>query len=207
MLLLFFQRKQQDWAALHDRSIHQYESELGLYRQQILDFDKLSGIASDEMAYLRCEVESQTKKLRVIEEAWLHNVANSEQGDTAAASEKDVAAAVESWKRVVETERARWKASERAMESKLKSFKEQTQLLESLVHEKNMEMNKIREIQAAQEDRMQMYDVQKLKGVCFLLFTILVIWINFSLDVLGAGVRNQREKRVEEQAVQWKCRY
>lgn len=157
-------RKQQDWAALHDRSIHQYESELGLYRQQILDFDKLSGIASDEMAYLRCEVESQTKKLRVIEEAWLHNVANSEQGDTAAASEKDVAAAVESWKRVVETERARWKASERAMESKLKSFKEQTQLLESLVHEKNMEMNKIREIQAAQEDRMQMYDVQKLKG-------------------------------------------
>ncbi|KAJ3329895.1 hypothetical protein HDU76_006927 [Blyttiomyces sp. JEL0837] len=134
-----------------DERINHYETQLAIYRQQICDFERLSRIASDEMSFLHEELESQTRKIRDIEERFrfdngintssIHHphglLATSPWDSQQTLKVEEFLEAETGWKKIIEVERARWKITETNLEARVLAMRERIGTLERMVEERD----------------------------------------------------------------------
>ncbi|KAJ1560619.1 hypothetical protein HK405_006482, partial [Cladochytrium tenue] len=119
-------------------------TEISFYKRQICDFERLSQVASKEIAALQSELDAQTDQLRTIEERMRDGAVNPTP-----ASKRRGSGGSDAWQSIIESERNNWKSAETSLKSRLRSFEEEMELLQSLLHEKNRELQRVREASAS----------------------------------------------------------
>ncbi|KAJ3411540.1 hypothetical protein HDV05_002059 [Chytridiales sp. JEL 0842] len=127
------------------------DAQLASYRQQVADFDRLSKIASEEMRFLRTQVETQTYKLRDIEELWRKEKSgiysmtafDFEHGNKT----REVILEEQRlhWGRVLQAEEAKWRSLLNQLESTVASHEDQIVHLESMNTQKELELVRLKE--------------------------------------------------------------